>query len=356
MTGLPARSLGWSRRAGVLGVAAGAVAAGAMLGVAAERFAVGRRLHGSAEGEGEDYGRAEGEEHVVITSDGVPLHAEVDGTEGAGPTIVLVHGWSLSLQSWWYQRRDLADLGRIVLYDQRGHGRSGRGDRERSTIDQLGDDLARVLDELAPGPVVLVGHSLGGMTVMALADQCPDLFGERIRAVGLVSTSPGRLADVTLGVPSAAGRLLRRAVPALFDQLARRPELVERTRRVGSDLELLLTRRYSFASDVPTALVEFVSDMISTTPIETVAEFYPAFSAHDKLAALPVLDGIPTVVIVGEGDVLTPPSHSADIAAAVPSAELVTVPAAGHLVMLEHPATVSAHLRELVERAGSRVA
>ena len=359
---LPTRGLAWGRRAGLFGAAAGAVAAGAMLGVAAERFTVGRRLHGAPDQETTDFASAGGDERVVISSDGVPLHAEVDdaildgdgdggdGDGAAGPTIVLVHGWALSLKSWWYQRRDLAHLGRVVLYDQRGHGRSGRGDRERSTIEQLGDDLARVIDELAPGPVVLVGHSLGGMTVMALADQRPDLFGERIRGVALVSTSPGKLADVTLGVPSAAGRLVRRAVPTLFDQLARRPELVERTRRVGSDLELLLTRKYSFASDVPTALVEFVSEMISTTPIETVAEFYPAFSAHDMLGALPVLEGLPTLVLVGEGDLLTPPSHSEDIAAAVSSAELVTVPAAGHLVMLEHPATVSAHLRELVER------
>ncbi|WP_218566726.1 alpha/beta fold hydrolase [Vallicoccus soli] len=343
---------GWGRRAGVLGAAAGAVAAGALLGVVAERRTVGRSLHRVPEGEHDPYGSGGGEEHVVITADGVPLHAEVDGDDDADVTVVLVHGWALSLRSWWYQRRDLADLGRVVLYDQRGHGRSGRGDRERATIDQLGDDLLHVLDELAPrGPVVLVGHSMGGMTVMALADQHPELFGERVVGVALVSTSPGKLADVTLGAPAAAGRLLRRAVPTVFDQLARRPALVERTRRVGSDLELLLTRRYSFASDVPTSLVEFVSEMISTTPIETVAEFYPAFSAHDKLAALPVLDTLPTLVLVGEDDLLTPPEHSRDIAAAVPTAELVTVPAAGHLVLLEHPGTVTAHLRELVERA-----
>ncbi len=347
----------WGRRLGALGAAAGTLAAGALLGVAAERYTVGRRLHGVPEQAPDPYGSGHGEEQVVITADGVPLHAEVDGDPSAGVTVVLVHGWALSLHSWWYQRRDLADLGRVVLYDQRGHGRSGRGDKERSTIDQLGDDLRHVLDELAPqGPVVLVGHSMGGMTVMALADQHPELFGERIVGVALVSTSPGKLSDVTLGAPAAAGRQLRRAVPTVFDQLARRPALVERTRRVGSDLELLLTRRYSFASDVPTSLVEFVSEMISATPIETVAEFYPAFSAHDKLAALPVLDAVPTLVLVGEDDLLTPPDHSREIAAAVPSAEVVTVPAAGHLVMLEHPATVTAHLRELVERCRPGVA
>lgn len=358
----------WGRRAGLAGIAAGALAAGAALGVAAERQTVGRWLHREpprpapvpgTEPAGPPPAPGAVEEHVVFASDGVLLHAEVepaaDPRTDTGLTIVLCHGYALALESWRYQRADLAHLGRVVLYDQRGHGRSARGDRDRSTIDQLGSDLARVLDTLAPeGPLVLVGHSMGGMTIMALADQQPRLFGDRIVGVALCSTSPGAMAEVTLGIPVRGGRVLRRVAPPVFDQLARRPQLVARSRRVASDLELALTRRYSFASDVPPHLVEQASDMVSRTSLETIADFWTAFDAHDKLAALPVLSRVETLVLGGEGDLITPADHSRQIAEAVPDAELVIVPAAGHLVQMEHPETVNAHLRSLVERAAAR--
>lgn len=340
---------GWIRRAGLVGAAAGAVAAGAALGVATERYAGTRRTRSY---EPELPAAPPSVETVVITDDGLPLHAEVDGPADAALTLVLCHGYALSSASWVYQRRDLADLGRIVTYDQRGHGRSVRGDRDRSTIDQLGADLERVLAAMAPtGPIVLVGHSMGGMTVMALADRRPDLFGTRIIGVGLISTSPGALAELTLGLPARGGRLLRKAAPALMRPLMAQPGLVARGRRIGAELEIALTRRYSFGSDVPAWLVAFAASMIAETSLETVADFWPAFDAHDKLAALPVLAAVPTLVLVGEDDLLTPPAHSRAIAEALPSAVLVEVPAAGHLVLLEHPETVDAHLRSLVERA-----
>src|SRR5262249_59440907 len=112
-----------------------------------------------------------------------------------------------SLGTWHYQRLGLAEMEhpslRMVFYDHRGHGRSGRSPRERSTIDQLGDDLAVVLDEVVPtGPVALVGHSLGGMTIMALADRRPELFGGRVVGVALGCASTGQLARGTLWRPA----------------------------------------------------------------------------------------------------------------------------------------------------------
>ena len=121
--------------------------------------------------------------------------------------MVFCHGFALTQETWHYQRRDLGDVGRLVFYDQRGHGRSGWGDREHANIDQLGRDLRRVVDAAAPtGPVVLIGHSMGGMTIMALADQAPELFGDRIVGVALLSTSAGKLAEVGFGAPAAIAR------------------------------------------------------------------------------------------------------------------------------------------------------
>jgi len=107
------------------------------------------------------------------------------------------------MDSWYYQRKALrGGRYRVVTWDQRGHGRSGTGPPASATIDQLGSDLSAVIDTVAPdGPLVLIGHSMGGMTVMALADRRPELFRERVLGVGLVSTSAGGLGRLDLGVP-----------------------------------------------------------------------------------------------------------------------------------------------------------
>jgi pimeloyl-ACP methyl ester carboxylesterase len=310
------------------------------------------------------------EEHVVLTDDGVPLHAEIDlpaeaaareaadGTTRHGrpeelPTVVLTHGYCLSLRCWVYQRRALKEAGyRVVSWDQRGHGRSGRGERDSYTIDRLGQDLHTVITELVPdGDVVLVGHSMGGMTIMALADAHPELFGDRVVGVALISTSPGKLAEVSLGVPAAAGRALRKVAPKALEALNRRPGLVAGGRRLGSDLEFVLTKRYSFATDVPPSLVRFVSRMHDQTGLDVLAELFPAFGSHDKLDALEVLNGVETLILAGDQDVMTPADHSRDMHEEVPGAELVVVPDAGHMIMLEHHALVSEHIRDLVERA-----
>src|SRR5512135_2304835 len=147
-----------------------------------------------------DHGPPPAGSRTVLTEDGVPLHVELDGDPRAAFTVVLVHGFTARLGEFDRQRAALRDRARLVLYDHRGHGRSGWGDVRHATIDQLGRDLSRVLDAVVPdGPVVLIGHSLGGMTVMALAEQRPELFGPRVVGVALLATSAGRLTEVGPG-------------------------------------------------------------------------------------------------------------------------------------------------------------
>lgn len=357
MTGLP----GWGSRVAVIAGAAGVVAAGAAVGLAAERYAVGRSFRRADELEdGEPYGELRGTVVPVTTTDGVALHVEVDGATPRARTqppvtVVFCHGLALNQDSWHFQRRDLPDLGRLVFWDHRGHGRSGRGGRADATIDQLGRDLHAVIQATAPtGRLVLVGHSMGGMTIMALAEQHPELFGDRVAGVALVSTSPGRLAEVTFGVPVAAVRVLRRAAPRALIALNRRPGLVARGRHLGGDIEFVLTKRYSFATDVPPSLVEFVSRMHDQTPLDVLAELFPAFDAHDKLASLVELNRVETLILGGARDLMTPADHSREMVEHVPDAELVILPDAGHLVMLEHHDVVSDHLRDLVTRSVRR--
>lgn len=359
--GLPATP---GRVAGIVGALGAAAAVGAAVGVAAERVLVRRAIRPDPERD-EPFGGLRGRVVPVTASDGTPLHVEIEEPpEGSiahraadGLTIIFSHGYALEEDSWHYQRRDLRALGRLVFWDQRSHGRSGRGPKENATIDQLGRDLEAVIGATAPtGPIILVGHSMGGMTVMSYAAHHPEAFGERVRGVALLATSSGGLADVPLGLPAPFARVFHGIAPQIAGALAERKELVERGRKAGSDIAYLLTRLYSFGSSVPPSLTGFVHRMLSATPIDVVAEFLPTLEAHDKVTALESIGRVDTLVIVGDADLLTPSEHSDEIVRHVPGAELVIIPDSGHMVMLEKYPEVNQHLRELVGRVRRGIA
>lgn len=332
------------------GIVAASVAAGIAAGVALERLAVGRtRLKPDPEAR-EAFGELPGRELVVHTEDGVPLHVEVVG-EG-DLTVVFSHGFSLSHASWHYQRRDLADVGRLVFYDHRGHGRSGRGDDDRNTLDQLGRDLLAVVEATAGrGPVVLAGHSMGGMAVMALAEQRPDVFGGRVAGVVLIGTSAGNMAEALLKLPvRMTGVLSATVLPRLHKLTGRSAKLIEHSRRVGSDLGFLLTRRWGFGDDPSPSQVELVERMIASTPIDVITSFTTTFSDRDRYDALAHLARLPVLVLVGEADRVTALKHSHDIVARVPSAELVVLSGAGHMVIAERAPLVNLHLRAFLRK------
>jgi pimeloyl-ACP methyl ester carboxylesterase len=299
---------------------------------------------------------------TVTTEDGLRLHAEVAGDPDADITMIFVHGYGLSRRSWRFQRRDLAGEARLVFYDHRSHGASGRSRAERCTIDQLAADLHAVIEQLGGnGPVVLVGHSMGGMTVLALAARAPELFGTRIVGVALLSTSAGRLSELTLGLPKAAGLVLRRVQPRHLVGLSKgmplllavsRPRAALRRgdRSVRAGVVSSVVQRFSFGGDVDTALVADVESMIASTGIDVLAAFAPTFLDHDKLDALPVLERVPTAVLVGDEDLMTPVEHARAIADALPDAELQVLSGVGHMVTTERPDEVARTLRRLLDR------
>ena len=344
------------RRLGLVGAVTGAVAVGAAAGLAAERYAIGRTRLAPDPDRAEPFFQLPADRvRRVVADDGVPLHVEEVGPARAPLTVIFCHGYTQQLAVWHYQRQALAaeGLGKLVFYDQRSHGRSGRSTPERSTINQLGRDLHAVVQAVAPtGPVVLVGHSMGGMTIMALADQYPELFGARVVGVALIGTSTGKLAELTFGLPAAMTSVTQRVIPYLTRGMRGRPDLFESGRRLGTDLAFIASRRAAFGvGDVSPSLVGFVEKMTADTPVDVIAEFYDTFVDHDKLPALQVLESVETLILVGTKDLLTPVDHSRTMAKALPSAQLVVIEGAGHMVQLEKASMVTLHLRALVRRA-----
>jgi len=289
---------------------------------------------------------------TVPAEDGVPLHVQVDGDPDAPLTVVLTHGFTASLDEWQPQLPVLRDRARVVLWDHRGHGRSGWTPLTKATIEQTGRDLAAVLDAAAPsGPVVLVGHSMGGMSVMALARRRPELFGPRVVGVFLLATSAGGL--VRTGPVGRSVRLLRRLglLPLGLAALQRAAPVLERRRRRGSAAGRRFTRRYLFGrDDADPRHVRQVQDLLERTPYPVTMAFYATFVDHDEEAALEVLGRVPVTVLVASHDRLTPARHGRRIADLIGGAHLVVVPGAGRAVNLSRPGTVNAALVELLDR------
>ena len=338
--------------AGAAVAAGGAVAAHTVRQARRERIAVGRRsLTGDLE-------LTPTRETTVRTEDGVTLHVEIDepATVRAGrPTVVLVHGFTVSCRAWVFQRRALTAAGyRVVSYDHRGHGRSGQGEKEHSTIDQLGHDLhlvlEQVVDVIAPqDPVVLIGHSMGGMTLMALGQSHPELIGSRITGVCFVATSAGgegRL--ISLGYGAAIGRLIERFGPGALQGLSRQEQVLRSLRRFSRDLEDYFVQHYSFSSPVSQTLVRYTGDLAFETSFASIGAFIATFNDHDRRDDLRVWGSVPALVLTAQEDRLTPPEHGALIADSIPGAEHVIVAGSGHMVMLEHPEVVTAELLELL--------
>jgi pimeloyl-ACP methyl ester carboxylesterase len=276
----------------------------------------------------------------VVSADGTALHAEAFGPAD-GRTVVLAHGWTEQLGFWGPVIEVLLRRGlRVVAYDLRGHGRSAPGAGGDYALERFGEDLAAVLDAaLADGErAVVVGHSLGAMSIAAWAGHHD--VSARASAAALINTGLGDLISDSL----------------LFGQLARwlnHPRIGRAL--LGSSAPLLpfssplsqaVVRYVAFGPGATAGDVAFYERMLLDTPAAVRAACGVALSDMDLWSAVAGLT-IPTLVIAGERDRLTPPEHARRILEALPDpAGLIVLEKTGHMSPLERP-------RELTDALGT---
>ena len=342
---------------GKAGLLAGVAGISTVAGLSATKALRRRRMINDVY-EGEDFKLLDADRGCVVTTpDGTSLVVREVGPVTAPLTIVFAHGFCVRMGSFHFQRTALAaprgdqvrgDQVRMVFYDQRGHGQSASAATETYTVPQLGLDLETVLAVMVPvGPIVLVGHSMGGMTVLSHARQFPQRYPRRVVGAALISSAAEGLSRSPLGET-----LQNPALEAVRFAARYAPGAVHRTRGAIRSLIRPIIRDASFGgADVSPSRVEFSQAMIHGTDVATLVEFLHALEVHDETAALPVLARIPTLIACGGRDLLTPAKYSEEMAAVLPDSELVIVPGAGHLVQLEAPDVINDALLRLVERS-----
>ena len=285
-----------------------------------------------------------GRELEVEAADGTALHVREFGP-GAGPTVVLVHGWTEAIEFWTLQIQALSRDLRVVAYDLRGHGRSAAPADPDYSTDAFAADLDAVLRATVPAGerAVVAGHSLGAMTIAAWAGAHRDEVGDRIAAAALINTGMGDLITETLLVRTPAGldrarQVVGRAVLSANAPLPKGP----------TPISSRAVKFVALGPDASPAEVAFCENLILNCRREVRAACGDTLSQldlHNDVASILV----PTAVIAGGRDRLTPPAHARRMTEALPEpAGYVELPRCGHMAPVEEPEAVTEALRELV--------
>lgn len=330
-----------------IGLAAGGVMLGLGVGLAVERALVGHDRKREDPEAGEPFGRLRGTHSSIVSFDGTRLYIE---EMGSGPCLVFSHGFSLTQDAWHYQRRDLPASFRCVFFDQRGHGRSGRPHEDDYSLQAFARDLKAVIDWTGEDRVLVVAHSMAGMAALQFAALFPEEMGRRVAGLVLVDTTyMDALRGMTASLTSrGAAQVQRAAITAGFKFIGQDPVRANQLRRRGSDFGYLGTRLFGFGSNPSPSQVAFTDRLLAGTDVEVWAKVFPSLVNFDLSEVLEDL-ALPTLIVVGDKDRLTPPTQARHMAAKIPEARLVILEDAGHMALLEEHEVLNA---EIVALAG----
>jgi pimeloyl-ACP methyl ester carboxylesterase len=291
--------------------------------------------------------------HRFVTGDGTALHVETAGPDDAEVTVVFVHGWTQDLRTWDAVLPRLAGEHpvrvRTLRYDLRGHGGSAPATVETATVAQAADDLAELVADRAPdGKLVLVGHSMGGMTIMALAQRHPELVRRRVAAFALVATAAEGMDRLTLGLRGGIGDAARRGEKRIFRALERRRKPFPKAVREHPGLLRPGTRWLVFGRRPRRADVALTAQQTVEAFPASLAWYRYSIADHDRLDVLASLREKPSVVMVGGRDRLCPTPRAELMARELPGAEYVRLPGAGHMLPYERADEVAQQVGRLV--------
>jgi 3-oxoadipate enol-lactonase len=257
-----------------------------------------------------------------FTVNGVGLAVEV---RGEGPAILFVHGYPLDRTIWASQLEGLAGLRRIAP-DLRGMGRSDAPAAGYS-METYAADLVALLDVLDVEQAILCGHSMGGYVAFELLRRWP----HRVRGLILVSTrAEGDTPEQKRGRDLAAATARERGAVAIADAM--------------------LPKMLAPGAPAETPAAGRIHRVMAATPVAGIVGALSAMRDRDDSTALLPAIAVPTLVLVGDLDRLTPPDGAHRMAAAIPGARVVVIPGAGHLPPVEAPGMVT---RLVGEFAGS---
>lgn len=286
---------------------------------------------------------------LVTARDGVRLAVRDYGPTAAAHTLVLLHGFCLSKESWDIQVESLTrrwgDDIRVLSYDHRGHGHSAEAPMDTYRIEQLAEDLADVLSLMnVSGNVTLAGHSMGGMVALAYMGLSADQRPVDPVSLVLVATAAGNLTE------RGVGRLLTcPGVNSLYKLTNHLPtRMLDRLiRRASAPLCKLVLHYVRMVGDTAAANTALTAGTINATPLRTKVGFLPSLKNFNCYSVLPTITAR-TTILSGELDFFTPREHADDMHAAIPDVRHLHHPTAGHMLLGDTPGLVTSALSRAV--------
>ena len=332
-------------------IGAGIALGAAAVGVAAERYAVRRARSRPDPERGASLAERPGSEHRVTSFDGTEIAVNVVGPENA-PTLVFAHGITLDMTAWHFQWKELSKEYRCVLYDQRGHGRSANSTAGDYTLEALGRDLKAVLDATGTEePAIFVGHSMGGMSIVSFAELYPEEFGTRVKAVILANTAAADvMKEVLGGVAARVGKFVLPTPRRFLSKPERAFWLRSGALGLSPDIAFLVVRLTNFGSHASASVIDHVASIAGQAPAEVWTDLIVSVAQIDLAHALEHIT-VPTLVLVGDVDRLTPPASALAIKRKLPQGRMVVLRDAGHCAMLERHDLFNQAIRDFLAEA-----